>query len=348
MSINRFEELLNKNGFKVKEKILNVTQASMIAISKYAVEKYSPQDDLYAMPFPSKEEFAQKLFENDNICLSASKYEDINPIHRQDLALFSDGRFIVSDKFSLLTGIYDFKNISAFWRQYPEYIYLEHEAVPQEYIDYIYQKAAEYEWYITPLEASKKHQNNHPSVQPVLSAEEEQFIAELINDNKCLSVVSPRPDLSPDWEKYALFADGRLIVNEQKPQLWVNYFATEISKVFPTLELKSESKPVYLIEEIYKRLMNLQKTAREIYLEMMKQKARKLKKMLNIPHHEALELTAKMTGWKNWKEITQIDEARARFVISAEKKKKEMLQQYPDNDLVEAEYERYKFIQQKK
>ena len=70
--------------------------------------------------------------------------------------------------------------------------------------------------------------------------------------------------------------------------------------------------------------------------------------MLNIPHHEALELTAKMTGWKNWKEITQIDEARARFVISAEKKKKEMLQRYPDKDLVEAEYERYKFIQQKK
>ena len=59
VSINRFEELLNKNGFKVKEKILNVAQASMIAISKYAVEKYSPQDDLYAMPFPSKEEFAQ-------------------------------------------------------------------------------------------------------------------------------------------------------------------------------------------------------------------------------------------------------------------------------------------------
>lgn len=38
VSINRFEELLNKNGFKVKEKILNVAQASMIAISKYAVE----------------------------------------------------------------------------------------------------------------------------------------------------------------------------------------------------------------------------------------------------------------------------------------------------------------------
>ena len=105
VSINRFEELLNKNGFKVKEKILNVAQASMIAISKYAVEKYSPQDDLYAMPFPSKEEFAQKLFENDNICLSASKYEDINPIHRQDLALFSDGSFIVSDKFSLIFSL---------------------------------------------------------------------------------------------------------------------------------------------------------------------------------------------------------------------------------------------------
>ena len=69
--------------------------------------------------------------------------------------------------------------------------------------------------------------------------------------------------------------------------------------------------------------------------------------MLNIPHHEALELTAKMTGWKNWKEITQIDEARARFVISAEKKKKEMLQQSSNKDPVEDEYERYKFVQRK-
>ena len=160
-------------------------------------------------------------------------------------------------------------------------------------------------------------------------------------------MVSPRQDLSPDWEKYALFADGRLIVDERKPPLWVNYFAKEISKVFPTLELKIESKPVYLIEEIYKRLINLQKTAREIYLEMMKQKARKLKKMLNIPHHEALELAAKITGWNNWKEITQIDEARARFVISAEKKKKEMLQQSSNKDPVEDEYERYKFVQRK-
>ena len=347
LSINRFEELLNKNGFKVKEKILNVAQSSMIAISKYAVEKYSPQDDLYAIPYPSKEEFAQKLFENDNICLSASKYEDINPVHRQDLALFSDGRFIVSDKFSLLTGIHDFKKMSAFWHQYPEYIYLEQEVVSQEYIDYIYQKSVEYEWYITPLEASKKYQSSHPSVQHILSAEEKQFIAELISNNKCISVVSPRQDLSPDWEKYALFADGRLIVDERKPPLWVNYFAKEISTIFPKLTLKIESKPVYLIEEIYKRLINLQKTAREIYLEMMKQKARKLKKMLNIPHHEALELAAKITGWNNWKEITQIDEARARFVISAEKKKKEMLQQSSNKDPVEDEYERYKFVQRK-
>lgn len=111
----------------------------------------------------------------------------------------------------------------------------------------------------------------------VLSAEEKQFIAELISNNKCISVVSPHQDLSPDWEKYALFADGRLIVDELKPQLWINHLVSEISTIFPKLTLKIESKPVYLIEEIYKRLMSLQKTAREIYLEMMKQKARKLK-----------------------------------------------------------------------
>lgn len=318
----QFEKILKKHGFEVTQQIENISTKSMIEISEVAANKYSPKDDLIAIAYPNKEEFAKILFDNDNICLSASKYEDINPTYRHDLALFSDGRFIVSDRFSLLTGIYDFKRISAFWLQYPEYVYLEHETVPQEYIDYIYQKAADYEWYITHEEAVKKYQRSHPSVKHVLSAEEKQFIAELISNNKCLSVVSPRQDLSPDWEKYALFADGRLIVDELKPQLWINHLVSEISTIFPKLTLKIESKPVYLIEEIYKRLMSLQKTAREIYLEMMKQKARKLKKMLNIPHHEALELAAKITGWNNWKEITQIDEARACFVISAEKKKK--------------------------
>ena len=52
-----------------------------------------------------------------------------------------------------------------------------------------------------------------------------------------------------------------------------------------------------------------------------------------------------ITGWKNWKEITQIDEARARYVITAEKYKKELAQQHSERDPIEDEYERYSFFQ---
>lgn len=347
-SVFRFEEILENNGFKVSRRITDIHPKSMREISEFAANQYVPQDDLQAIPYPNKEEFTQKLFENGNTCLSASKDEDINPECRQYLALFADGRFIVSEKFSLLTGIYDFRKVTAFSQEYSKYLYLELEMMPQEYIDYIYQKAAEYDWYISPEEALKKYQSSHPLSQQSLSREEEQFITELLKDNKCLSVVSPRRHLSPDWDKYALFADGRLIIDNSKAPLWQNNLAQEISKVYPALELKIELKPVYLIDEIYKRLLNRQKSARDIYTEMMKQKARKLKKMLNIPHHEALELAAHITGWKSWKEITQIDEARARYVISAEKYKKELAQQHRERDPVEDEYERYSFSQRLK
>ena len=52
-----------------------------------------------------------------------------------------------------------------------------------------------------------------------------------------------------------------------------------------------------------------------------------------------------ITGWKNWKEITQIDEARARYVISAEKYKKELAQQHSERDPIEDEYETHSFFQ---
>ena len=55
---------------------------------------------------------------------------------------------------------------------------------------------------------------------------------------------------------------------------------------------------------------------------MLKQKARKLKRMLNIPHLEALDIVAQIAEWKNWKDIKIEDEMHARGLIDAEKWRK--------------------------
>ena len=193
----------------------------------------------------------------------------------------------------------------------------------------------------------KKYQSSHPARHSFLSNEELQFVDKLIRNNKCLSLLSPSPELSPDWQKYALFADGRLIVDDSKTVQRQNYLASELGRIYPELKIKIEPKPVYLVEKIYETLLHCQKSARSIYIEIMKQKARKLKKMLNIPHREALELVAQMAGWQNWKEITQIDEARARFVILVEKYKKESAQK-ANEDSLEKEYKKYTFLHSSK
>lgn len=79
-------------------------------------------------------------------------------------------------------------------------------------------------------------------------------------------------------------------------------------------------------------------------MEILKQKAKKLKTMLNIPHHQALELSAQMSGWKNWKEVTLIDESAARFAIHSEKRNKKNAEELNCNQI---EYEYKKYMQNK-
>ena len=73
---------------------------------------------------------------------------------------------------------------------------------------------------------------------------------------------------------------------------------------------------------------------------MLKQKARKLKKILGIAHYEALELAARITGWKSWKEPLSISEAHARLVINSEKQKKKMAAEM-NYDQLQYEYKKY-------
>ena len=90
--------------------------------------------------------------------------------------------------------------------------------------------------------------------------------------------------------------------------------------------------PEYYIEHIYERLLSLQKSANTIFTEMLKQKAKKLKKLFNIPHYQALETASKMAGLSCWEQVGKLSEQESRKGIFYEQKHKKFIRFYLDSD----------------
>ena len=74
---------------------------------------------------------------------------------------------------------------------------------------------------------------------------------------------------------------------------------------------------------------------------MLKQKARKLKRMTDLTHIEALDVVAQMAGWQSWKAVKIEDEAHAREMIDAEKWRKNMAANFNAENPLAEEYRRY-------
>ena len=101
-------------------------------------------------------------------------------------------------------------------------------------------------------------------------------------------------------------------------------FVKSLKKYFPDLTFRFEKISKEYLEQLYRRLPEFQKGATSIYVEMLKQKARKLKRMTDLTHIEALDVVADMAGWHNWRSIKIEDEAHARQLIDAEKGRKNL------------------------
>ena len=101
-----------------------------------------------------------------------------------------------------------------------------------------------------------------------------------------------------------------------------------------------EYVPSDYIEFIYREIAKKQKTARMIYIEIIKQKARHLKKELNITHHEALELSAKIVGFKNFKKALEITEQNARYAVARDQEEK-LIALKDGDDYVMRQYKDY-------
>lgn len=309
-------------------------------ISAQSLLKYSYKEDLYIEPFPSKEDFVRDCFANGNILLSASKDELLPPHCREFMALFADGRYYVSEEYHSRLGTKNYGKVSRFRADYLQhYCAMYEQEIPQEYLDALYKEAEKYEWFSSVEDMASK-QKMRMNVDELMKMN--QFIDNLFQKRICLTVVDPDIDstfMSPDFQEYAVFSDGLVVAahnnEDDKP------FVKSLHKYFPDLTFHFEKVSADYIKQLYRRLPEFQKGATTIYVEMLKQKARKLKRMTDLTHVEALDVVADMAGWHNWRSIKIEDEAHARQLIDAEKWRRNLAAEFDaDNPLAE-EYRHY-------
>ncbi len=305
-------------------------------VSEQAWQHYPYLSDLTVEPFPSKEEFVAECFTGNNILLTASKDENIEPSCRNYLALFADGRFFVSD-FYKKTQTSNFAKIAQFENEYQSFLRMQIEYVPQDYIEALYAKAAEYSWFESQEEAMQKQKLSFNELIKM-----QKYIENLFQNRKCVSVVNPLGQnmlIRPELEKYALFNDGLLLIAHSRTRFDEDsHFIEQMHEIYPNYTFNIVQIPDYYFPEIYRRLPEFQKGAAEIYLEMLKQKARKLKRLTELTHMQALDVVAQMAGWQNWRAIKIENEAHARHLIyNTEFDRQMYVKHYPDNPL-EAEY----------
>ena len=356
VKLKKIEKALSLHGYKITniygpQAQFDVFEYSQFLqkISKYGYEQYPYEKNFEIISLPDKQSFVKSCFANNNILLTASKYEQIDPTCRQYLALFENGMFFVSTNYKGGNAINDPSSVYDFSLQYNQYVYLKRQYVPQDYIDALYIKAKSFDWYISEEEATE----NLP-LKNNLTVEEKRrmndYIEKLLENRRCISVTLP-PSTAPyighmeprhDW--YVLFSDGKLILSKDRNEFMNNAQIETLKLSYPNLDFDIEYVPEHYIDFIYREVAKMQKTARDIYVEVLKQKAKHLKKVLKIAHHEALEISAKIVGFKSFKEALKMTEQNARYAISKDQEaKSEALKRGKDYVLLQY----HKYIEQK-
>ena len=331
LKFKRTELMLSLHGHRIKEIYGPQTQFEFFAydkflrrISDYAVLKYLPETHLNAVEIPDKKTFVQNCFAKGQILLTSSKDSGINPMVRDYIALFDDGSFYVSQDYSSQNPINDPSIPSYFQKEYPDFYFLKRRYVPQDYLAALDEKAKSFDWYLPAKEAVDLKTPKREFSESALK-EVSEYMKTLLNGRKCISVINPKikdGDYIPEHDTYVLFDDGELVISDALEELTALYLIKSITHSFPEMVPHTSYVPPYYIDFIYREVAKTQKTARQIYLEMLKQKAKHLKKMLQIAHHEALEIAAKMVGFKSFKEALDITEQNARYAISKEQASK--------------------------
>lgn len=330
--LKNIKKMLSYHGYKIK-KIYGPKNSLeerayrdvFLSIENKIKNTYVEKAQLAIKEIPSIEEFVKQCFSKNNVLLTASNEEHFPAEYREFLAVFSSGDIYVSDEYK---GSLSFKGMIPIYRfmdTFKTLVYKDPVFIPKKYIRTLYEKAASFDWFL-PKDAVKIDVINQSQKQKML-----KFIDNLFIKSKCLCTVNPRAiynefmlesgtDTSPEYRRYALFDDGTLLLSKDKygPHYEDSLLLESLHKCFPNLNFKVDFVPDYYITEILNQLPQRQRKAADIYIDLLKRKAKKLEKLYNIKHFEALDLVAKLGGWKNWKSITNVSEEHARHLIVQE------------------------------
>ncbi len=313
--LQRIYQLLKINNMPVLREYCPLTKVDFFIydkllrfITEQAMINYSYKTDLYVEELPSISNFIDECFANDNVLLTASKNE-ILPIElRNDLAIFAGGKVFVSENCKKVVNSNKSENIRKLLLEYSyNFILSEVEYVPQYYIDALYKKAEDFDWFLSLEEYKKSEYINNQ-------------INHFFDNNSCLTVINPNfqnKETNPDISRYAVFSNGLVVssIHDENSELFVK----ELKSIFNDKELHFLSVSDELINLLYERLPEFQKSATTIYIEILKQKARKLKRLTGKQHSKMLDFVAKEAGWKNWQSIKIESEKHARLLIDEEK-----------------------------
>lgn len=309
--LQKIYQLLKANNLTVINEYAPQTQMDYFTysemlrfISEQALINYSYKTDLYVEELPSLDSFIEECFANNSILLTAYKNEALPAELREYVAFFDNGKVLVSDDYKVEKNKEKSKKIKNILSKYSqEYILCNIEYISQDLINSIYKKAEEFEWFL-PLEDIDKIENINKEVNS------------FFKNRHCITVTNPdykRKEMNPDIAKYAVFSDG-LVVSSNSDEI-----LKELKNIFSDKELYFMSVSDLCIKQIYNKLPEFQKSASTIYIEMLKQKARKLKRETGEQHSKMLDFVAKQAGWKNWNSIKIDNEPHARILIDEEK-----------------------------
>lgn len=326
-TISHLKKIIAPYGYEVKN-ILETKYRLSKKINAFARKKY--RNEVIVKELPSVEEFITELFKDGNICITATNQVMLEPFSRTGFAYFSNGRMIVSKECQYSANKPLYNTLSAFWLQNKNYVFLAEEIVPVEYIEAIYEKAKEFSWHVGEEENTKK--------EPSIKKENKHFnemISEKRGTNKCLTITNLDNIIKNDRDNFLLFEDGTLLVNKD-----THYSApyspieTLIAEKMPKMKVTKKAVSIKELHEAYDEALKTQKSCKEIFAEILKKKAKKLGKIENIPHHQALEAIAKRNNFNNWKEVCGLDEDFARACIDREKEAKFYLDTFFDKPQV--------------
>lgn len=300
----------------------------LLDITEKTCKKYDlGAESLQMRVFDTPQEFADFCFADNPILLTADKNSSISPQYRKILALFSNDRFVVSEEYKEEDFAYSVE-IEIFKREVKdEFPSISPIFVPQNYLEELYKRAEKYDWFVSAEKAAE----NMPKITEEDWQKMRQYAENLLHNRKCISVTTPRIrymsiyldplETSPDYNRYVLFDDGRLVMSKKYHKFREGYtdpLISSLKRCFPQMSFQAEPVPDHYITFLYEEIAKKQNNAQQIYTEIMQKKANLIANTLEIPLVLAQYICAVFAGCKNFAEILTCSEIRARRMICLE------------------------------